>query len=59
MNAGGIMVKAAGWYAIFLREAFEEAGDFRGIISRFHDRRDCGGSIRLLTPANETGIVLM
>ena len=33
--------------------------DFHGIISRFHDRRGCGGSIRLLTPAKETGIVLM
>ena len=32
---------------------------FRGIISRLHDSRDCGGFIRLLTPAEETGIVLM
>ncbi len=30
-----------------------------GIISQFHDRRDCCDSIRLFTPANETGIVLM
>ncbi len=35
------------------------SAESRGIISRFHDHRNCCSSIHLITPAKETGIVLM